>query len=309
MRRLLGIAMVMLGLAAAAFGAARLQAGPQNVLYQDLDNASDVAAVEQVVHGRRCGVEDLTPEEAAQVERQTALLAQLRGWTPEALTGIGAVTIPVAFHVIHNGSQGNLSMSTINAQIEVLNESYGPWGYTFVLDSVDYSNNAFWFGMTPGSSAEAQAKAALQDDPYTHLNIYSANPGGGLLGWATFPWWLAGDPQDDGVVVLYSSLPGGNAFPYNEGDTATHEVGHWLGLYHTFQAGCTRLGDRVSDTPAERSPAYGCPVGRNTCSSTGADPIHNFMDYTDDACMYEFTAGQDTRMDTMIAVYRSELLP
>ncbi len=308
MRRLWSVVIVALVLAAAALGAARLQAGPQDVLYRGLDNASEVA-VQQAVAARRCGVENLTPEEAAQVEQQTAFLAQLRGLTPEKLDDIQLVTIPVAFHVIHNGSQGNLSMAMINDQIEVLNESYGPHGYTFTLASVDYSNNAFWFTMTPGSTAEAQAKSALQVDPYTHLNIYTANPSGGLLGWATFPWWLAGDPVDDGVVVLYSSLPGGNAFPYNEGDTATHEVGHWLGLYHTFQAGCTRLGDRVADTPAERSPAYGCPVGRNTCSTAGADPIHNFMDYTDDSCMFEFTNGQANRMDTMVAVYRSELLP
>jgi Pregnancy-associated plasma protein-A len=224
---------------------------------------------------------------------------------PVAVTG---GTINVHFHVIRQGTgigNGDVPDSQINSQINVLNAAYGSHGWSFNLASVDRTTNATWYTMSPGSAAEAAAKSALRQGTGDDLNIYSANPGGGLLGWSTFPWEYQSSPSQDGVVVLFSSLPGGSAAPYNLGDTGTHEVGHWMGLLHTFQGGCNRKrGDLVDDTPPERSPAFGCPVGRDSCRGGDVDPIHNFMDYTDDACMDHFTGGQDVRMDSQFTTYR-----
>jgi len=219
-------------------------------------------------------------------------------------------TIPVYWHVINKGtgiSNGDIPQSQIDSQISVLNAAYANSGWQFSLAGVDRTTNATWYTCS-GGTCESQMKNALRKGSADDLNIYSNNMGGGLLGWATFPSSYASQPKADGVVLLYSSVPGGSAAPYNLGDTGTHEVGHWMGLYHTFQGGCVKSatgGDGVGDTPAERSPAYGCPVGRDTCRNiAGLDPIYNFMDYTDDACMNDFTAGQETRMDNMFTSYR-----
>ena len=213
--------------------------------------------------------------------------------------------INVYFHVITNRSgQGAIPLSMIQDQIAVLNAAYGGW-FEFQLVSVDVTARNGWFTAGPGTAAEGRMKRALRQGSADDLNLYTNNPGGGLLGWATFPWSYASNPKDDGVVVLFSSLPGGSAMPYNLGDTATHEIGHWLGLYHTFQGGCAGAGDSVSDTPAERSPAFECATRDSCPRKPGVDPITNFMDSTDDACRSEFTSGQNSRIDSMFNLYRA----
>lgn len=249
--------------------------------------------------GRRCA-NNIQPADAALMEDDFHARIMEQG-LPEVTGG----TINVYFHVINKGtgvSNGDITTTMINNQMTVLNNAYAPWGWRFNLVSVDRTTNSSWFTGCYGSY-ETTMKNALRKGTAKDLNIYTCAPSGGILGYATFPSSYTSAPKKDGVVLLYSSLPGGTAAPYNLGDTGTHEVGHWMGLYHTFQGGCTG-GDYVSDTPAESSAAYGCPTGRNTCSTAGNDPITNFMDYTDDSCMYQFTAGQDARMDAQYTTYR-----
>jgi hypothetical protein len=251
---------------------------------------------------RGCATADLSAAEMEQVE---AALSERRS----AFAPVGSITIPVYWHVINKGtgiSNGDIPQSQIDASISVLNAAYANTPFRFSLVGVTRTTNSSWYTAGPGSTAEKEMKTALRVGSADDLNVYSNNPGGGYLGWATFPSSYSSKPKDDGIVVLYSSVPGGTAAPYNEGDTATHEVGHWLGLYHTFQNGCTKTGDYVDDTPQEKSAAYGCPVGRDSCTrDPGLDPIYNFMDYTDDNCMNTFTAGQSSRMDSMWAQYRA----
>ncbi|HYR29631.1 MAG TPA: zinc metalloprotease, partial [Thermoanaerobaculia bacterium] len=170
-----------------------------------------------------------------------------------------------------------------------------------------HTTNAHWYAnFAYDLNVELEAKSALKVGGPGTLNIYLVDAGP-WLGWAYFPG-IVNDPiygNLDGVVLDFRSLPGGPYALYSEGDTAPHEVGHWLALYHTFDGKCGAKGDYVADTPAEFSPAFNCPVGRDTCpGSAGLDPITNFMDYTADACMYQFTKGQAARMQAAWAAFR-----
>lgn len=257
-----------------------------------------------VIRRRGCGVRDLSHEEFLTAENKRHQKLHDLGSSRTA-----GANIPVHMHVITNSQgAGKLSDQTINDQIAVLNAAYKTGAWTFSLASTDVTSNDQWFTMTPGSKAEKDAKTTLRKGGSGELNLYSANIGQGLLGWATFPKDYTSAPEMDGVVILYTSFPGGSAEHYAEGDTGTHEVGHWMGLYHTFQGGCREIGggDGVDDTPAEKEANYGCPGVVDSCpNDPGNDPTSNFMDYVYDSCMTEFTKGQFSRIVDEFSAYRA----
>lgn len=247
---------------------------------------------------------------------------RLQGWIArhpklaaraEAAAAAGdTITIQTWVHVIREDltvDGGNIPDRWIRDQISVLNRSFSgatggaATGFRFELAGTTRTTNAKWFTVFATGTDKAM-KSALKVGGLDTLNIYTANLGHDLLGWA----YLAQEAEKvgalDGVVVHYQTLPGGNFEIYSEGDTATHEVGHWLDLFHTFDGGCKR-GDFVDDTAPEASPAFNCPTGRDTCTAAGLDPITNFMDYTQDSCMFEFSPGQAVRMQQAWTAFRA----
>ncbi|MFI2458272.1 zinc metalloprotease [Streptomyces sp. NPDC019539] len=211
------------------------------------------------------------------------------------------ILIPVYFNVMHSGSRGKVSRERIIKQVQHLNSTFGGNGagnartnFRFTLKSIDYFENLPWFeDLTRGGVREREMKRALRRGGPQELNIYTADLRS-MRGWATYPGARGDHLKQDGVVLHHLSLPGGPES--SQGDTATHEVGHWLGLHHTFDRGCERHGDYVLDTPSERAPSRGCLADRNTCPAPGKDPVHNFMNYTSDSCRNQFTEGQASRM-------------
>jgi Pregnancy-associated plasma protein-A len=225
-----------------------------------------------------------------------------------------AVTVPVWVHVVSpDGTIGWVSQALIDDQIAVLDNTFGggeggvDTGFDFTLAGVTRTVNADWYFANPGGKERAM-KRALHVPGDNVLNMYLTTAGD-YLGWAYLPKIVTqGNSFLDGVVIDWESLRGASdkyRDRYDQGETATHEVGHWLNLEHTFYRGCNGRGDYVDDTPYEATPTSGCPEGKDTCPAPGTDPIHNYMDYSYDQCYTEFTAGQAARMQDAWQAFRA----
>jgi hypothetical protein len=225
-----------------------------------------------------------------------------------------AVTVPVYFHIVTDGAAGAVTDSQVAAQIAVLNKTFGGreggdvTGFSFELAGTTRTDNAAWFNAGIGGTNEHTMKQTLRQGGTDALNLYSTSAGA-YLGWAYLPDILTkpGQAYLDGVVFNWETIPRVSDTwegRYDLGETATHEVGHWLNLEHTFYGGCSANGDYVADTPAQKSATNGCPEGKDTCKEPGLDPIHNYMDYSYDSCYTEFTAGQTQRMRDAWLYYR-----
>ena len=226
-----------------------------------------------------------------------------------------AQTIQVYFHVITDVQTGALTNRQLADQIAVLNNTFAggeggaDTGFSFELAGVTRTDNAAWFYAGPSGVNENSMKTALRRGGAGTLNFYTSTAGP-YLGWAYLPDIVTkpGQVHLDGVVIDWESLRGVSTTyvgRYDQGETATHEVGHWLNLEHTFFGGCNNKGDFVDDTPAEKTPTNGCPEGKDTCQAPGSDPIHNYMDYSYDGCYTQFTEGQSQRMRDAWLFYRA----
>jgi Pregnancy-associated plasma protein-A len=231
----------------------------------------------------------------------------------------GIVEIPVVFNVLYRTAAQNVSLAQLQSQIDVLNEDFsatnadynltstynsvksGNIAVRFVLDAVNRrsTNTVSW---STNDAMKKSAKGIPPSSPSTKLNIWVCNMGGGILGYAQFP---GGSSATDGVVLDDNATgrTGTAAAPFNKGRTATHEVGHWMNLRHIW-GDATCGNDQVGDTPTHNTANYGCPSAGHlsTCAGTPVEMTMNYMDYTDDACMYMFSAGQETRMLAVFAV-------
>lgn len=280
----------------------------------------ETQADDMVVTQRHCAAADVLAEQLKEDPALGQRMQDIEEFTsrvtanPEQFRLVnGIVEIPVVFNVLYRTTAENVSLAQLQSQIDVLNEDYGATnadynltstynsvksgdiGVRFVLDAVvrKKTNKTSW---STNNAMKKSSGGIAPTSPTTKLNIWVCNMGGGILGYAQFP---GGAAATDGVVLDNNATgrTGTAAAPFNKGRTATHEVGHWLNLRHIW-GDATCGNDQVGDTPLHNTANYGCPAAghKSTCTGTPVEMTMNYMDYSDDACMYMFSAGQKTRM-------------
>ena len=291
------------------------------------------------VNGRHCASHEVLEEQLKNDPSLAQRMNQIEEFTRQALANPqqyrvltdGTLELPVWVNVLYKTSAENISDAQIQSQIDVLNEDYGytnadrtniPSLFSGVVSN-DIKIRFIWDPSRVTRKATTKTSWRTDDamkksnrggidptSPTTTLNIWVCNLSSGLLGYAQFP---GGNSSTDGVVCDNNAFGRGNYSLYtafNKGRTATHEVGHWFNLRHIW-GDATCGSDQVNDTPPHRTANYGCPGVINiTCTNnTTTNPFGftremtmNYMDYTDDACMYMFTNLQASRMKLTFAV-------
>ncbi len=244
------------------------------------------------------------------------------------LKRVGMVTIKTVVNVVYKTDDQNVSTAQIKSQFKAMNKDFRatnsdknqtpvPWKglitdsrIQFKLVKVTRTKTART-GFTHDDGVKSPATGGIAPfSPKTHLNIWVCPLTGGLLGYAQFP---GGPSATDGVVINFQAFGtmGTAQAPFNKGRTATHEIGHYLNLRHIWGDTPDCSGsDMVADTPNCAGPNFGKPVWPHVTCNNGpnGDLFVNYMDYTDDAAMFMFTAQQVLRMRTALETARSGLL-
>jgi len=226
------------------------------------------------------------------------------------------VEFNVSFNAVYTNNSvegGYVPADRIKAQIERLNADYNDTGFSFVLTNTKWIHNPEWFvNAYPGSKNEKEMKEKYHVGDARTLNIYTVifNDTTPSLGASSMPSYYFRKPKLDGILIRHTTLPNGTMKNFDMGRTLTHEIGHWLGLFHTFEGGCKDgVGDNIADTPPQASSSSGCPKGRDSCPGDGPDLINNFMDYSFDSCMDSFTPLQIVRMHEAVRAFRRPSVP
>ncbi len=233
----------------------------------------------------------------------------------------GVLELPVVVNVLYNKPEENISDRQIQSQIDVLNEDFGATNrdlfttstynnvksgdlkIRFVLKQVNRKYTTVTAFSTNNAMKSSNRGGIDATSPETIMNMWVCNLGGGILGYAQFP---GGNKATDGVVINTLAFGKGTGFTlytgYDLGRTATHEVGHYFNLRHIW--GDRQCGnDYVDDTPLHYTYNFGCPPPNKISSCDGSiEMTMNYMDYTDDACMYMFTKGQALRVQATYAI-------